>query len=73
MKVVLPFVLIANVEESGDDASFGGIVSQILDYVKSSNRTLKKEMNAEKETVAKYIEAKYKSFNASIADTNALL
>jgi len=47
--------LIANVEEGGDDASFGGLVSQILDFVKSSNRTLKKEIDCERDTVMKTI------------------
>tara|TARA_B110000285_G_C15131151_1_gene623669 strand:- start:1083 stop:1250 length:168 start_codon:yes stop_codon:yes gene_type:complete len=26
-KIIMPFVLVANVEEEGDDASFGGLVS----------------------------------------------
>lgn len=58
-KKIMPFVLVANVEEDGDDASFGGLVSQILDFVRKSNRNLKKEIDAERNICMKTIKAKY--------------
>ena len=67
----MPFVLVANVEEDGDDASFGGLVSQILDFVRKSNRNLKKEIDAERNICMKTIKAKYQHFDNSIAETNA--
>jgi hypothetical protein len=70
VKKILPFVLIANVDEGGDDASFGGLVSQILDFVRKSNRMLKAEIDSEKDICAKTIKAKYEHFDNSIAETN---
>ena len=72
-KKILPFVLVANVEDEGDDASFGGLVSQVLDFVRRSNRNLKKEIDCERDEAMKTIKKKYQHFDNSVAETSNLL
>jgi hypothetical protein len=62
--------LIANVEEEGADASFGGLVSQIQDFVRRSNRMLKAEIDSERDICMKTIKARYTHFDQSVAETN---
>ena len=70
-KLVVPFVLVANVNEEGDDASFGGLVSQITDFVKSTSRSLKKEIDSQNKEMESHIKKKYSNFNTKVAESQS--
>jgi len=68
-ELVVPFVLVANVNEEGDDASFGGLVSQITDFVRSTSRSLKKEIDCQHKEMENHIKKKYSNFNKKVDDS----
>lgn len=68
-QLVVPFVLVANVNEESDDASFGGLVSQITDFARASSRALKKEIDCQTKEMENHIKKKYSNFNNKVAES----
>lgn len=63
--------MVADVNEEGDDASFGGLVSQITDFVKSTSRSLKKEIDSQNKEMENHIKKKYTNFNNKVAESQS--
>ena len=69
-QTILPFVLVANIQEEEDDPSFGGLVSQVIDNVKKTNRALKRDIEEERDEIKKTVKKCYDHFDYLVDEAN---
>ena len=66
-------ILTANNDDDDGNADFGGLVSQIKDYIKGENRSLNKFITEQRTEVEKHVTVKNKAIEENLGTTKAEL
>jgi hypothetical protein len=62
-------ILTANNDDDDGNADFGGLVSQIKDYIKGENRSLNKFITEQRTEVEKHVTVKNKAIEDNLRNT----
>jgi hypothetical protein len=62
-------ILTANNDDDDGNADFGGLVSQIKDYIKGENRSLNKFIREQRTEVEKHVTIKNKSIEDNLGNS----
>jgi hypothetical protein len=63
------FILTANNDDDDGNADFGGLVSQIKDYIRGENRSLNKFIKEQRTAVEKHVTIKNKSIEDNLGSS----